>query len=74
MYIRMAPSTYVVRNVNVNLLVKWQELLHADGGRFEINQLLFADGAALVANPDGTELAECFYCGVAYTTKLREVV
>ena len=29
------------------------ELLNADGGRFEINQLLFADDTALVADSDG---------------------
>ena len=31
----------VVREVNVRVLGKWLELLRANGGRFEINQLLF---------------------------------
>ena len=39
----------VVREVNVRVLGKGQELLSANGGWFEINQLLFADDAALVA-------------------------
>ena len=39
----------VVREVNVRVLEKWLELLSANGGRFEINQLLFADDTALVA-------------------------
>ena len=42
----------VVREVNVRVLGKWLELLSANGGRFEINQLLFADDAALVADPE----------------------
>ena len=40
----------VVREVNVSELEKGLELLSANGGRFEINQLLFADDAALVAH------------------------
>ena len=39
----------VVRDVNVIVLGKGLELLSANGGRFEINQLLFADDTALVA-------------------------
>ena len=39
----------VVREVNVRVLGKWLELPSANGGRFEINQLLFADDTALVA-------------------------
>ena len=35
----------VVREVNVSVLGKELELLSANGGRFEINQLLFADDA-----------------------------
>ena len=31
---------------------KGLELLHANGGRFEINQLLFADNTALVADSE----------------------
>ena len=40
----------VDREVNVMVLRKWLELLCANGGRFEINQLLFADDTALVAD------------------------
>ena len=39
----------VVREVNVRVLGKGLELLSANGGRFEINQLLFTDDTALVA-------------------------
>ena len=42
----------VVREVNVKVLEKWLELLSANGGRFEINQLLFADDTALVADSE----------------------
>ena len=35
----------MVREVNVWVLGKGLELLSANGGRFEINQLLFADDA-----------------------------
>ena len=42
----------VVREVNVRVLGKWLELLSANGGRFEINQLLFADDTALVADSE----------------------
>ena len=38
----------VVPEVNVRVLGKGFELLSANGGRFEINQLLFADDTALV--------------------------
>ena len=40
----------VVREVNVRVLGKGLELPSANGGRFEMNQLLFADDTALVAN------------------------
>ena len=43
----------VVREVNVRDLGKGQELLIANCGRFEINQLLFADDTALVADSIG---------------------
>ena len=36
----------VVREVNVRVLGKGLELLSVNGGRFEINQLLFADDTA----------------------------
>ena len=42
----------VVREVNVRVLGNGLELLSANGGRFEINQLLFADETALVADSD----------------------
>ena len=42
----------VVREVNIRVLGKGLELLSAKGGRFEINQLLFADDTALVADSE----------------------
>ena len=42
----------VAREVNVRVLWKGLELLSANGGRFEINQLLFADDTALVADSE----------------------
>ena len=42
----------VVREVNVRVLGKGFELLSVNDGRFEINQLLFADDTALVANSE----------------------
>ena len=42
----------VVREVNVRVLGKGLEQLSANGGRFEINQLLFADDTALVADSE----------------------
>ena len=42
----------VVREVNVRVLGKELELLRANGGRFEINQLVFADDTALVADSE----------------------
>ena len=42
----------VVREVNVKVLGKGLELLIANGGRFEINQLLFADDTALVSDSE----------------------
>ena len=40
----------VVRDVNIRVLGNGLELLSTNGGRFEINQLLFADDTALVAD------------------------
>ena len=40
------------REVNVRVLEKELELLSANGGRFEIKQLLFADETALVADSE----------------------
>ena len=42
----------VVLEVNVRMLGKRLELLSANGGRFEMNQLLFADDTALVADSE----------------------
>ena len=42
----------VVREVNVRMLGKGLELQSANGGRFEINQLLFADDTTLVADSE----------------------
>ena len=42
----------VVREVNVRVLGKGLELLSANGGRFEINQLLFANDTAIVADSE----------------------
>ena len=42
----------VVREVNVMVLGKGLELQSANAGRFEINQLLFADDTALVADSE----------------------
>ena len=44
----------VVRDVNIRVLWKGLELLSVNGGsaRFEINQLLFADDSALVADSE----------------------
>ena len=42
----------VIREVNVRVLGKGLELLSANSGRFEINQLLFADDTALVADSE----------------------
>ena len=38
--------------MNIRVLGKGLELLSANGGRFEINQLLFADDTALVADSE----------------------
>ena len=42
----------VVHVVNVRVLGKELELQSVNGGRFEINQLLFADGTTLVADSE----------------------
>ena len=41
-----------VREVNVRMLGKGLELPSVNGGRFERNQLLFADDTALVADSE----------------------
>ena len=40
----------VVREMNLGCLKQGLKILSANGGRFEINQLLFADDTALVAD------------------------
>ena len=57
----------VVREVIVRVLGKWLKLLSANSGRFEINQLLFADDTALVA--DSEKL--CEFGRVCERRKLR---
>ena len=42
----------MVRDVYIWVLGKGVELLSANGGRFEINQLQFADDTALVADSE----------------------
>ena len=42
----------VIREVNVRVLGKRLEQLSANGGKFEINQMLFADDTALVADSE----------------------
>ena len=42
----------VMLEVKAKVLGKGLELLRANGGRFEINQFLFADDTAPVANSD----------------------
>ena len=42
----------VIREVSVSVLLKVPELLSANSGRFRINQLLFADDTALVADSE----------------------
>ena len=42
----------LVRDVNARVLRKRQALPGVNGGRFEINQLLFADDTALVADSE----------------------
>ena len=54
----MSPSMFnvymdgVVREVNVRALGKGLELLRVNGGRFDVNQLLFADDTAVVADSE----------------------
>ena len=38
--------------MNASVVVKWLELFSVNDGRFEINQLLFADVTALVADSE----------------------
>ena len=45
-------SPWLVGAMNVKVLGKGQELLRANGDRFEIQQLLLADDTALVADSE----------------------
>ena len=58
--------------MNVRLLGKGLELLSANGGRFEINQLLFADDTALLADSE-EKLCRLVseFCRVCKRRKLR---
>ena len=61
----------VVREVNVRVLGKGSELLSAKGGRFEMNQLLFADNTALVAD---SEVKLCrLVCKFGRVCKMRKL-
>ena len=62
----------VVREVNVRVLGKVLGLLSANGGRFEINQLLFTDDTALVADSE-EKLCRLLseFCRVCERRKLR---
>ena len=63
----------MVRQVNARLLRKWLELLRVIGGKFEINQMLFAVDAALVADSEEKlgRLVSEFGGRVCETRKLR---
>ena len=54
----------VVRKVNVRVLGKGLELLSAKSGRFDINQLLFADDTALVTDSEKLCRLVCEFCRV----------
>ena len=59
----MSPSLFnvymegVVREVNVRVVGKVMELLHANSSSFEVNQLLFRDDTALVV--------ECLFISIS---------
>ena len=53
----------VVREVNVRVLGKGLKLLSANGGKFEINQLLFADDTALLADSEKKLCSLVSECG-----------
>ena len=48
----MFITDILVKEVNARVLGKWLELRSVNGGRFETNQLLFADDTALVADSE----------------------
>ena len=57
--------------MNVRVLGKELELLCANGGWFEINQLLFADDTALVADSEKLCRLVCEFVRVCERRKLR---
>ena len=57
--------------MNVRVLGKRLELLSANGGRFEINQLLFADDTALVADSEKLGRLVSEFSRVCERRKLR---
>ena len=61
----------VVRQVNVRVLRKLLELLSANGGRFETNQLLFADNTALVADSENLRRLVSVFGRACERRKLR---
>ena len=62
----------VVREANVRVLGKGLQLMSANGGRFEINQLLFADDTELVADSeDKLCRLVCEFGSVCERRKLR---
>ena len=61
----------VVREVNVRVLGKRLELLSANGGMFEINQPLFADDTAIVADSEKLCRLVCEFGRVCERRKLR---
>ena len=64
----------VVREVSARMLGKWLELLCANGGRFEVNQLLFADDIAVVADSEEKCRLVSEFGRVRARRKLRENV
>ena len=62
----------MVREVIVRVLWKGLEPMSATGGRFEMNQLLFADDTTLVADTE-EKLCRlvCGFCRVCERRKLR---
>ena len=61
----------VVQEENVRVLGKGLELLSANGGRFEINQLLIADDTTLVADSEEKSILVSEFGRVCERRKLR---
>ena len=60
----------VLREVNARVLVKSLELLSVNGGRFEINLLLFADDTALMTDSEKLCRLVCEFGRVCERRKL----